>query len=182
MNEMNNSTAVEEKPSFLKRIRKALWKHKLSSLLALLLILVLIWSAIRLKRSEKQHEAVTSTLINQYELQIDSIQIANMILTVRVFTWAIRGELIRNNLDQVDQYFTRFIKEPQIARLQLIHPDSLRIILSTNRKDEGMILEDKGLSEVDKITIQTDSTGVRLINPIMGLDEKIGLLIVEVVK
>lgn len=176
---METNIKPENKESkFLKFIKN----NKLSTFLFVLLVVIAIWAFANnmiLKSNFKEEKA---QIINNYELKIDSLQLASFKLTSKVFTWAIRSEMNRDNLEQVNQFFLNFIKENKVSKIQLIGSESNKIILSTDKKDEGTDIADKQVLESQEQIALTDSISMKFIVPVMGLDKKIATLIIEVKK
>ncbi len=154
-------------------------KHIVVLVLVLIIIGVFLYSMIRVNMLERAHEKQTDELISEYNVKIDSLTISNMKLTARVFTWAIRSEMIRENREEVYHFFSNFIKEPKVTNIQLIDPDSFEVMLSTDKKDEGVVVENKDLYDIDELFIKTDPASVKFINPVMGLDRKLGILVIK---
>lgn len=160
---------------FLKLIKK----HIVVLILVLIIIGVFLYSMVRVNMLERQYEKQTDKLISEYNVKIDSLTISNMKLTARVFTWAIRSEMIRENREEVYHFFGDFIKEPKVTNIQLIDPDSFEVMLSTDKKDEGVVVENKDLYDIDELFIKTEPAFVKFINPVMGLDRKLGILVIK---
>ncbi|MBE0667651.1 MAG: hypothetical protein IH593_08250 [Bacteroidales bacterium] len=149
-------------------------------LLAIALVTVFIVLKSQMNTMEKEHLVQKNQIIYKYETKIDSLNTANIELTVKVFSWAIRSELIRQNIDAADQLMTAFVQEPNIQNVKLLNQENSMIIISTNKKEEGQEFENKELLRVDKTTLLKDLTQITVVNPIMGLNKKLGVLIVEV--
>jgi hypothetical protein len=101
---------------------------------------------------------------------------------VRVFSWAIRSELIRGNKEQVKQFFTNYLETGKVVRVLLIDPETGKVTISTNMKDvDTTITHNEILNATSIITIDTGEKYM-IANPIMGLDKKIGIVAVEIEK
>ena len=85
-----------------------------------------------------------------------------------------RSELIRNNLEGVDILFNTFIKEPDIIKLTLVSELDRTVILSTDKKEQGEIYSDNVIFGISELT----RDGNRIVVPVNGLSEKIGILVV----
>ena len=137
---------------------------------------------IRINILENEYTTKTDTLKKEYTLEIDSIRIVNLKQTIKVFSWAIRSEMNRNNLEQVNQFFLTFIREKNVRMINLINPENAKIILSTNKKNDGQEVTDKQILDVSELKVLEDSVKIQVIVPIMGLNKKMGVLVVEVIK
>ena len=149
-------------------------------LLAITLLIVFIVFKVKIRNLENEHVVQKNRLVNNYELKIDSLNIANVELTVKTFSWAVRSELMRENMDQVNQLMNAFVQEPNIQNVKLIDQGNVRIVISTNKKEEGQEFENKELLNIDRTTTFKDTSLIRIVTPIMGLNKKLGLLVVEV--
>ena len=148
-------------------------------LLALTLLIVFIVFKVKMRNLENEYVVQKNQLINSYEIKIDSLNIANIELTVKTFSWAVRSELMRENMEQVNQLMNAFVQEPTIQNVKLIDQEDARIVISTNKKEEGQEFENKELLNTDRITAFRETSLIRIVTPIMGLNKKLGLLVVE---
>lgn len=145
-----------------------IWKHKLEYFLVLLLVIALSFVVINnfsLKRSfnkEKQQ------LIGQY---IDE--------TSKVFSWAIRGELLRDNREQVNQFFTNLVKEPGFRKIQLVDASNSKVIISTNKKEEGTEVSDTLIINANNQRHLLKDDVIISVTPVMGLNSRLGILVIE---
>ncbi|MDZ4204270.1 MAG: hypothetical protein U1C46_05570 [Bacteroidales bacterium] len=162
------------------KFRNFIFKHKVAVIFILIAIAVFIWAQVKICNMEKNFSKQKSEIINNYEIKIDSLNLATWQLTSKVFSWAIRSELIRENIEQVNQFFLSFIKEPNITKIQLINPEDSFILISSDKKDEGQLASEPIMLLTDKMATYKDSLLIKTITPIMGLNSKIGILVIEV--
>jgi len=100
----------------------------------------------------------------------------------QVLSWAVRSELIRDNLDTIDQYLGEIVKMRDTEKVVLIGEDG-QLLVSTDKRledsDGGDIYPDEILN-LRNITIKSDVDGKKLlVVPIMGLNNRIGTVIVS---
>jgi hypothetical protein len=162
------------------KIVKFLIKKKYYVGLILIIFIILIWQAIKVHNLETSFAKKKSELISSYELKLDNLNMDRMKLTAKTFSWAIRSELMRENKEQINQYFNEFIKTPDIIKLQLINPDNSTIEIATDKKDEGIKNSDYG--NIKKQVINSDASEFRIVTPITGLNKKIGIFVIDVNK
>ena len=81
---------------------------------------------------------------------------------------------MRNNKEQISQYFNEFVKKPNIVKLQFINPDNGIIEISTDKKDEGT--KTNQYLNINEQLVESDSLQSNFITPITGLNHKIGIL------
>jgi len=166
-------------------------KHIVSVLLALALIVILIWFSAKNSSNNRQFEKEKTSLISQskneklalianYESEKDSLQIVNLEASAKIFSWSVRSELLRNNTENLNQLVNAFVKESGADLVQLIDPETNKIILSSDKKFEGAEYAQKtdfGLKE--PYTLKEDG-GIKIITPVMGLNTALGILIVQI--
>jgi hypothetical protein len=157
-------------------------KHWVVFLHIAVIIILLLWAVIKIQLMEKRSANEKEQLVNLYEQRLDSLYLSDMELTSRVFSWSIRSEMTRQNLEQVNQFFSGFVKEPNIRKVQLIDPLTGTILLSSDKKDEGLIIEDAFILQSEKTIHLAGDTGDKIISPVMGLDTRIGVLVIELEK
>ena len=179
MKEKTNNTEEKTKKNAFSIF---LWKHKFPVLLLVIIGVLLLYFNLKINSIESTHLKEMNSTIQTYNQQIDSIQISGMTQTVKVFSWAIRSELFRNNMDQVNQFFLAFIKENGVEQIDMINPESALIILSTDMKQEGKTISDSRILQAENTISMEDSVGLRIVSPIMGLEKKIGIVSVKIRK
>ena len=174
-----SETAKNKKPG---KLLGFILRHKMVFTLLLIIVAILVYHMIRINSLESEYSVRTGTLKKEYALQIDSMKIANLQQTIKVFSWAVRSELNRSNFEEVNQFFLTFVREKDIRMINLINPENGEIILSTDKKNEGQIISDNQIMGVTDLTVLADSEQLKVVVPIMGLNIKNGVLVVEVIK
>lgn len=100
----------------------------------------------------------------------------------QVLSWAVRSELIRNNIDQIDQYLSEIVKMRNTERVVLIN-DEGQLVVSTDKKLEetnGAEIFPKEILNLQKISLKSDVDGKKiLVVPVMGLNKKIATVVVS---
>ncbi len=100
----------------------------------------------------------------------------------QVLSWAVRSELIRNNLDTIDQYFSEVVKMRETEKVVLIGEDG-QLLVSTDKRIEDAESGDiypKEILSLRDITIKSDVDGKKLlVIPVMGLNNRIATVIVS---
>ncbi len=156
--------------------------HKMIFFLLLALIAVFLWAFIKTTIMKNKFEKQTLEIKKQCENKIDSITAQQMELTSKTFAWAIRSEITRDNKEQVNQFFAGFIKESGVIKIQFVDAISSKVLLSTDKKDEGSMFEDKiALLTNNTIHFNNDSI-LHVITPVMGLNTKLGVLVIQYLK
>ena len=155
-------------------------KHSQFISFILVVGIIILWAVIKMKKIEERNLLEKEQLVELYENKADSLRIVSLENTAKVLSWAIRSEMTRQNMEQVNQFFISFIQFPHISRIHLIDPETSQIIISTDKKDEGRIIEDTLILQAERTYNISSDNGVKIISPVMGLNKKIGILIIEV--
>ena len=168
----NSTTEKDKSGSFISR-------HKLVFTLLLVIAVISLWAFFKIWSLENQFKKDTLKMKSDFENKIDSLTSKQLILTSNVFSWAIRSELTRENKEQVNQYFLSFIKERGVNKVEFVDALNSKVTLSTNKKDEGTVFTDQvALMTTKTISFKNDSV-LNIISPVMGLNNKLGVLVIE---
>jgi hypothetical protein len=176
--------------SRLTETRLPLW---VSLALLLLWALTFGWQQVSLYRAEarlaqerekmtSQFEADRSALFSQVRTRVEAGSDESRRQFGMALAWAVRGELIRNNLDQVDQFFNEIVKLPNTERVLLVGSDG-KVQVSTDRRHLGteaaMLVAPEALL-LPQVTLRAGEDGTRLlVIPVMGLNARLGTVIVS---
>ena len=154
-------------------------RHKMVFSLLLVIVIIALFSFFKIWSLENNYKKDTLKMQSDYENKIDSLTMKQLMLTSNVFSWAIRGELTRENKEQVNQYFLNFIKEPGVMKVEFVDALNSKVTMSTNKKDEGTVFTDQvALMTTKTISFKNDSV-LNIITPVMGLNTKLGVLVIE---
>ncbi len=99
-----------------------------------------------------------------------------------VLSWAVRGELIRNNLDQISQYLNEIVKLKDTEKVVLIGDDGQLLISTDKRLEEaaGSELYPAEVLNQQRITVKSNVNGKKLlVVPVMGLNTRLGTIVVS---
>lgn len=114
-----------------------------------------------------------------HQEQLDSIGLVNAIQVISSLTWAVRSEMTRDNMEQVNTYFIQLIKEPSIETIQLVDHSTGNILLSTNKKDEGTLLKNEFVLNAKSPVSQLHNEVIISAAPVYGLSQQLGVLVIE---
>lgn len=171
----SEQTLAKKKPS---KLGAFILRHKLVFTLLFALVVVFSWAFIKMSIMENRFKKQSLEMQTTYENRIDSLTARQLVLTSKVFSWAIRSELTRENKEQVNQFFLSFIQEPGITNVKLVDANTSKVLLSTDKKDEGSLFTNPAML-TDKPIYQTKDSILQVICPVMGLNNKIGALVIE---
>ena len=153
----------------------------IAGLLALMLVALVGWNRFTVFRLDQtaQAERVQMTTARQKALNIQGREILR--LAGVPLGWAVRAEVLKGNLQQVDDYFRRFVREPGVESMLYIDKAGL-VAVATDRKLEGQPgsgLVSAALLDATELTFEEKPPGLRLAIPVMGFDEKVGVLVLD---
>jgi hypothetical protein len=155
---------TEKKTSTWKYIRN----HKMIFFLLLLLAIGAGWAGIKILTLKRGFNKEKTAITNRFAEE-----------TARVFSWAIRGEMLRENKDQVNQYFLNLVKEPGFRKIQLVDVSNSTIIISTDKKDEGSVVSDTTILNASVARQLPNGDLLRTITPVMGLNSRMAVLVID---
>ena len=189
MSEPSEFTRSQPQPSWMVR-RVPLW-----AVLVLLLLSLgaLGWQYVAMSRAEARLEKDRAAMTAQFETdrnallsQLRTRMAAQSDEAERQFglslAWAVRGEMIRNNLDQVDQFFAEIVKLPNTERVLLVGNDG-KVLVTTDRRYQGadaatLVAADLLQQTAVGVTSGTGDTK-QLVIPIMGLNSRLGTVVMN---
>lgn len=173
----NKITVAETKPE--NKFITFLKNNKAVFFLGVILIFVIVWFYAKLQMNEASFKQKKNQIITTYESKIDSLKIDHVKFATEVFSWSVRSELIRENIENLNQLLTVFVKKSGVDLVQLISPKDKIVLLSSDKKFEGNSSLDADFSELTSTIVLNKENSVEIISPVMGFNDKIGVLIVE---
>ena len=171
----------KEKVSFFKYLRRR-WRGLLILLLILICGGMYGWKVITVHQMKKQFTEDSIMIISKTQDFIKQKDSTYLRLVATTFSWAIRGEITRGNLEQVNQYVYALVKYPNFADILIANNDG-KVIVSSNKKYETTNLNDffaynyVNLADVTVTKYPEDKDLFIGISPIMNLNTKIGTLL-----
>lgn len=146
-----------------------------------LFIGIWIWKSVQISNIRKQSATEMQLLKDEVAKQILRSDELHLKSIAKPLVWAVRSEMLKNNISQVSLYANEMVKEKNFQKVAVTNDKGL-VILSTNKKEEG-----KEFISTGKVSyLSSDTTTVGNINdsllimssPIMGFNNRLGTLIV----
>lgn len=184
-------TDTSSKATFMNKLTETRLPLWVSLALLILLLATFGWQRSSVNRAEAKLEQERTALGTQFQTEKAAL-LAELRTRVEAETdearrqfglalaWAVRGEMIRNNLDQVDQFFTEIVKLPNTERVLLAGPDG-KVLVSTDRRHLGadaatlVAADTLALAEV---SVKREDGVKLLVVPVMGLNTRLGTVVV----
>lgn len=162
------------------RSDRSLWVW-IIGLLLLVVVGVYAWKEIQLGNVRGEAEERRQTLVERAGERVDERTRGLLRLSAQPLGWAVRSEMIRRNLDQVDAYLTEFVQEEGVESAVLAgERDS--VLVATDRRFQGARFSEHfpaELLERDRTAVEEAEDGrLRLIVPILGINRRLGTLVV----
>lgn len=175
----NKPIQNENNSKFKTKLIAFMKNNKAATVLSVLLLVVIIWFSFKIHINENKFNSEKTQLISLYENKIDSLQIKHIEFVTEVLSWSVRSELLRNNTENLNQLLTVFVKASGADLVQILNNEDKIVLLSTNKKFEGLSYSGLLDFEINKTMVLEDSGVVKIFTPIMGFNSMIGILIVE---
>lgn len=177
---------LSDKFEWINKIPTMQLPAKYAAVLVGIIVIVFAWKVIAVNKVEsdmtKELENERVLITQQAREYADKQYIREEERFGQVLSWAVRGELIRNNLDQVDQYLSELVKMRDTERVVLISEDGQLLVSTDKRLEEtkGTEIFPSEILNLQKITVKSDVDGKKiLVVPVMGLNKKIATVVVS---
>jgi hypothetical protein len=142
------------------------------------LVLAIGW-ALAVRSASSRLESQRASLV-QSGTNAMAVQSAALLkLSALPLAWAMRAALLKEDFQTADTYVQQIIRQPDVTGAALVGPDG-RVRLAGNRKLERAAVAEAfpGISiAAEQPAVVTTGADVRVVVPIMGLDRRLGTLI-----
>jgi hypothetical protein len=141
-----------------------------------------VGSLLRARRAARrsEEEAVASL---QHHVDVAVAEFGE--LAAVTMEWAVRAELIRDDVEDVQEYMQRLVKRPHIRRALVAKADGT-VVGSGDRAQRGQAiakLVPELPADLSKLqSIQTADNRTLFVVPVMGLESRLGMLVLEVAR
>lgn len=173
-------TSGPKKSSMLAIHFKKAWGYYF--LLALVLISNLYWMIDHrfiTTKVNKEIEGSKQNIAEQSKVQLLQSSEKKLRLAMQTLAWAVRAAVLRQNKDEVDQYFLELVRNPDVAEVFLVDEDSKTIQVASNKKHEKMKftdLYDAAYLSKNEVSFEVKNNQYFLSAPLMSLDKRLGTL------
>lgn len=179
-------TMLTKKFALLEDLPQKQLPMKYAFILVGIIVFVFAWKIIAVNKVEsdmrKQLESERTLITQQAREQADKQYKKEEERFGQVLSWAVRSELIRNNIDQIGLYLNDIVKQINAERIVLIGEKG-ELLVSTDKRLEdvkGSDLYPKEIINEHKITIKSDVNGKKLvIAPISDFNKRIAVLVIS---
>lgn len=179
-------SVLSSKFELLAKIPTMQFPAKYAVMLVGVIVVIFVWKTIAVSKVEsdmaKKLESERVLITQQAREYADQQYTKEEERFGQVLSWAVRGELIRHNIDQIDQYLSEIVKMKDTERVVLIGDDGQLLVSTDKRLEEtkGVEIFPKEILSLQKITVKSDVDGKKiLVVPVMGLNKKIATIVVS---
>ncbi len=181
MTEEIKTSGSNQKPKKKGLSAQAIVSIIIIALMIIIPLIVYLWKQSEIKNLKKKYETDITAITVKANSTIEENNKKNMENLTRVFSWAVRSEMLRSNLEQVDNYMTDLVKKADLKNISAVKTDGI-VVLSTDKKFEGSVYPGpvaNELTQINNVVTRTGENGdVISICPIMGLDNRMGTIII----
>jgi hypothetical protein len=127
----------------------------------------------------KEIEGSKQNIAEQSKVQLLQSSEKKLRLAMQTLAWAVRAAVLRQNKDEVDQYFLELVRNPDVAEVFLVDEDSKTIQVASNKKHEKMKftdLYDAAYLSKNEVSFEVKNNQYFLSAPLMSLDKRLGTL------
>lgn len=151
-----------------------------------LIIFAFAWKQIAVSKTEsdmnKAFETERALIIQQAREHADKQYKKEEERFGQALAWAVRSELIRNNIDQIDMYLNTIVKQINANRIVLISEKG-ELLVSTDKRLEdvkGSEIYSKDVLDEHNITIKSNVDGKKLlVAPISDFNKRVATLVIS---
>jgi len=155
-------------------------------IMAGLIIFALAWKHIAVSKTEsdmeKEFELERALIIQQAREHADKQYKKEEERFGQALAWAVRSELIRNNVDQIGMYLNDIVKQIDADRIVLISEKG-ELLASTDKRLEdvkGSDIYSEDVLDEHTITIKSDVDGKKLlVAPISDFNKRVAVLVIS---
>jgi hypothetical protein len=140
-----------------------------------------VWKELAIQNLEVAMEDQRIEMEKERQDSLDARTRAMLHLAARPLAWAVRAEMMQGNLNQIDDYFRDFVREKGVQSIFLIDKEN-KVVLATNRKLETQPADkvvSQAIQNAENVLVEGSDSLLRLGVPIMSLNEKLGILVVD---
>lgn len=177
-----NMNGEPKKVSFSQKIWNLIKKSPIITLLIIALLGCIIWANFRIYNDRQQYEKESLELTEKYEFKLDSLELHSLAFSSKVFSWSVRSELLRQNVENLNQLCTVYVKESNASLVQIVNLVDNTITISSDKQYEGNSFVLPSYINIDEQRSMVTDSKVTIYTPVMGYNNTIGLLIVEISK
>jgi hypothetical protein len=141
-----------------------------------------LWRRISLQKARSDNAAALARFSEAARTQFDGLVTQTIGLAAVTLGWAVRAEMVRDDQEDVQEYMQQLAKRPGVRRALVAKADG-GVIAASDLDSRGRklkeIIQDPP-SEASAVQVLPRPDGVmRLVIPVMGLEARLGTLIVE---
>ncbi|MCF8332287.1 MAG: hypothetical protein K9H84_07535 [Bacteroidales bacterium] len=163
------------------------WYLHWAFILSVILLIALAWiyfsSRSTIRQLKNQHKSTIEQLSEDFTSYTIKSKSTGYELVIQTFSWAVRKEMLNNNLDIVNNYLNILVKDDEIEEIFLVDPNDT-VLLSTDKKYEGSSFSERydgKMLKVDKVhSFKLDKDTVFIVTPVFGYEQRLGTIVIKI--
>lgn len=161
-------------------------RYRLLIVVALIGVAIIGWLAVSKGMAVRQAEEATAVQRAEWVKQAEAREAGLVSQSLMAFAvplaWAIRRELMADNLDQVDQYVSELVKQKGFEQVVVAKADGL-VAVASDRRNIGVpfsTLYPERYLAAEQIDVEEMAPGKwQVFVPIMGLNSRLGTVAID---
>lgn len=160
--------------------KKPFWKRHFLKLFLLLLLFVSIgWGYFGKRMAVSDYKEQLEVMKENHKAELTNMKEENIRRLSNTLALAVRSAMIDENRSQVALYFNQSLKTFKVEKFMLVDQNSGKVLLSTNKKDEEELFNEKALIKAKEATLHEFDGHKYVATPIMGLNKQLAVLVIQ---
>lgn len=169
------------KASFLLVVKKH-WRLLFTLFLLFLIAIMYQWKTISVNSVKEDMKAERKHLTAKLNQIVLDKNMELVRLTAIPLSWAVRGEMVKDNYEYIDQYFKQLVRANRFTSITLSAADG-KIIVATDKSLEGKMVANVYSPTVQdqyETTVKVLPNGeIMAVVPVLGVAGKLGVMVLS---
>jgi hypothetical protein len=141
---------------------------------------IYLWGYIRVKSFERRMKERETEILQKTQIIVNEKTKEFLKITALPLVWAVGKNMMRGNFDEINEYMERLVQEKGFKEILLVDTTGT-IVLSTDKKVQGQKFGNYypvEFLQANDVVIISDSVNIRAVAPVMGLNSRLGTLVI----
>ncbi len=168
------------KPKKSNKFVKHVFPYKYIIIFIILATSMIIWTKVKVINAENVNLSQQEQIIFDNENSLDNINRSHLIQSTNIIAWAVQRHLLYDNFEEINLLFMSIVSDKNVSKIQLISPIKWKVLVSTDKSEEGQNFNNRNIIRANNVEIlKTNNNQTEIVvAPIMGLNQKEGILVV----
>jgi hypothetical protein len=142
-----------------------------------------LWKELSVRKVINESAQREEAVVAKTQLELSKRTEGFLQLTAIPFVWAIRSEMLRENMEQVDGYTRSFVQQPGVGFVAVANAAG-KIVVATDKKWEGQPLTGLIAQEIVAVSSVQVLKGAaeesyQVVAPVMGYNSRLGTVLLS---